>query len=61
MQFHLDKPPGYKVLCELGTLHYKKVNKSVLNTITISLEDVSHEKVDLNGETLTFTLHLVKF
>ena len=32
--FVLDKKPGYKVFCEPETIHYKKINKSVLNTIT---------------------------
>ena len=32
--FALDKPRGYKVFCEPETMHYKKINKSVLNTIT---------------------------
>ena len=30
-----DKPAGYKVFCELETIRYKKINKLVLNTITI--------------------------
>ena len=32
--FLLDKPNGYKVFCQPETIHYKKINKSVLNTIT---------------------------
>ena len=32
--FVLHKPSGYKVFCEPETIHYKKINKSVLNTIT---------------------------
>ena len=32
--FVLDKPSGYKIFCQPETIHYKKVNKSVLNTIT---------------------------
>ena len=32
--FVLDKPSGYKVLCEPETIHYNKIDKSVLNTIT---------------------------
>ena len=32
--FVLDKEPGYKVFSEPATIHYKKINKSVLNTIT---------------------------
>ena len=32
--FVLDKPSVYKVFCQPETIHYKKINKSVLNTIT---------------------------
>ena len=32
--FILNKLPGYKVFSEFKTTHYKKINKSVLNTIT---------------------------
>ena len=58
--FVLDKPSGYKVFSELETIHYKKINKSVLNTITFYLEDDNYEQVDFNGETLTFTLQMIK-
>ena len=58
--FVLDKPSGYKVFCEPETIHYKKINKSVLNTITFYLEDDNNEEVDFNGETLTFTLQMIK-
>ena len=58
--FVLDKPCGYKVFCEPETIHYKKINKSVLNTITFYLEDDNSEEVDFNGETLTFTLQMIK-
>ena len=58
--FVLDKLPGYKVFCEPETNHYKKINKSVLNTITFYLEDNDHKEVDFNGETLTFTLQMIK-
>ena len=58
--FVLDKKPGYKVFSEPETIHYKKINKSVLNTITFYLEDHINEKVDFNGETLTFTLQMIK-
>ena len=37
--FVLDKLPGYKVFSESKTIHYKKINKSVMNTITFYLED----------------------
>ena len=36
--FVLDKKPGFKVFCEPETIEYKKINKSVLNTITFYLE-----------------------
>ena len=58
--FILDKPSGYKVFSEPETIHYKKINKSVLNTITFYLEDDYNEVVDFNGETLTFTLQMIK-
>ena len=58
--FVLDKPAGYKIFCEPETIHYEKIKKSVLNTITIYLEDDNNEEVDFNGETLTFTLQMIK-
>ena len=58
--FVLDKPSGYKVFCEPETIHYKKINKSVLNTITFYLEDDDHKEVNFNAETLTFTLQMIK-
>ena len=58
--FVLDKLPGYKVFCEPETIHDKKIFKSVLITISFYLEDDSNEEVDFNGETLTFTLQMIK-
>ena len=58
--FVLNKPAGYKILCEPETIHYKKINKSVLNPITFYLEDDNNEEVDFIGETLTFTLQMIK-
>ena len=58
--FVLDKPSGYKVFCEPETIHYKRINKSVLNTITFYLEDDNNEEVDFINETLTFTLQMIK-
>ena len=58
--FVLDKPSGYKVFCEPETIHYKKINKTVFNTITFYLEDDNNEEVDFNQETLTFTLQMIK-
>ena len=58
--FILDKKPGYKVFSEPETIHYKKINKSVLNTIKFYLEDDNNEEVDFNQKTLTFTLQMIK-
>ena len=58
--FVLDKPSGYKVFCEPETVHYKKINKSVLDIISFYSEDDKNEEVDFNGETLTFTLQMIK-
>ena len=58
--FVLDKKPGYKVFCRPETIHYKKINKSVLNTITFYLENDNNKEVNFNGETLTFTLQMIK-
>ena len=58
--FVSDKPSGYKVFSEPETIHYKKINKSALNTITFCLEDDNDKVVDFNQETMTFTLQKVK-
>ena len=58
--FVLNKPSGYKIFCQPETIHYKKINKSVLNTITFYLEDDKNKEVNFNGETLTFTLQMIK-
>ena len=58
--FVLDKPAGYKVFSEPETIHYWKIIKSVLNTITFYLEDDNHEEVNFNGETMIFTLQMIK-
>ena len=58
--FVLDKPAGYKFFCEPETIHYKKINKSILNTVTFYLEDDDNKEVNFNGETLTFTLQMIK-
>ena len=58
--FVLDKKPGYNVFCEPETIHYEKTNKSVLNTITFYSENDNNEEVNFNGETLTYTLQMIK-
>ena len=56
----LEKKPGYKVFCEPETVHYKKINKTVLNTIKFYSENDNLEEFNFNGETLTFTLRMIK-
>ena len=46
----LNKPPGYKVLREPETIHYKKRNKTVSKTITNYLEDKKHKELDSMAE-----------
>ena len=58
--FVLDKPPGYKNFCDPETIHYNKMNKPVLNTITFYLEADNHREVKFNGETLTFDPQLIQ-
>ena len=58
--FVLDKKPEYKVFSEPETIHFKKLNKSVLNTITFYLEDIKNKEVNFSQETLTFTLQMIK-
>ena len=56
----LDQKPGYKVISEPETIHYKKLNKSVLNIITFYLEYDNTKEVNFKGKTLTFTLQVIK-
>ena len=56
----LDKPSGYNLFFEPKTIQYKKINKINLNTITLYSEDENHEEINFFGETLTFTLQMIK-
>ena len=58
--FVLNKPSKYQVFCEPETIHYKRINKSALNTKTFYLENNNNEEVSLNQEVLTFTLKMIK-
>ena len=58
--FDLDSIPGYKIRKEPTTILYKKINKNRLDYITFYLEDSNHQPVDFNGETLTFTIQIIK-
>ena len=44
---------------EPETIHYKRRNISVLNTITFYIEEDDNEEVQFNGKNLNFTLHFV--
>ena len=56
----LEKLQGFRVFSQSETIHYKKLNKSVSNTITFYLEDDNHKEVYFNEQTLTFILQTFK-
>ena len=56
----LDKTSGYRLFCEPETILQKRINKSVLNTITFYLENDNNDEVTSIGETLTFKIHMIK-
>ena len=58
--FILSAPPGYKIIKEPNIILYKKINKTRLDSIQFFLEDNNHNPVDFNGETLTFTIQIIK-
>ena len=58
--FNLSAPPGYKIIKEPTTVLYKLINKTRLDTIQFFLEDSNLDSVDFNGETLTFTIQIIK-
>ena len=38
---------------------FRKLNKSVLKTITLYLEDIDNKEVNFNRQVITFTLQLI--
>ena len=58
--FNLSAPPGYKIIKEPNIILYKKINKTRLDSIQFFLEDINHNPVDFNSETLTFTIQIIK-
>ena len=58
--FNLDKPPGFKIFKEPKIILYKKLNTDKLSHIKFYLEDDSRNPVSFQGETLTFTIQLIK-
>ena len=57
--FTLVKKPGYNILHEPETIHFKKFNKLFLNTITFYLEDDNNEEGNCKRKTLIFTLPMI--
>ena len=43
--FVMDKPAGYEIFSEPETIHYKKTNKPVSNTIIFYLEDDNAKEI----------------
>ena len=58
--FNLSAPPGYKIIKEPNIILYKKINKTRSDKIQFSLRTYNHNPVDFNGETLTFTIQIIK-
>ena len=58
--FVLDKPTGYKAFPQPASILYKRIKKSVLNTISFYLDDNNNKEDIFNGETLTFALQMIK-
>ena len=58
--FNLSAPPGLKIIKEPNIILYKKINKTRLDSIQFFLEDSNHNPVDFTGETLTFTIQIIK-
>ena len=58
--YSLSAPPGYKIIKGPTTVLYKKINKTRLDTIQFFLKDSNHNPVDFKGETLTFTVQIIK-
>ena len=58
--FVLSKPLGCKIFRESETIHYEKINKSVLKTIAFYLEDDNHKEVNIIVGILTFTSEIIK-
>ena len=58
--FAFSSPLGHKIYKEPSVKLFEKVNKSVLSHITFYSEDVDHNLVDFNDETIDFNRQLVK-
>ena len=56
----LVKFPGHRVFLKPESMHYKKINKTVANTISFYSEFDDHAEVNFSGETTTSNWQLVK-
>ena len=52
--FVLDKLLGFKDFCEPETIHYKRINQSVLKTRMFCIEDDENKEVIFSEQTLNF-------
>ena len=48
ISFVLNKPNGYKVFCRPETILFKRINRSVLNTLSFYLENDNSKGIDFN-------------
>ena len=58
--FALSSPSGHKIYKEPRIKLFKKVNKFVLSHIPFYLEDIDHNPLDFNIETVSFTCQFIK-
>ena len=60
ISFNLSASLGYKIIKELNSILYKKINKTRLDSLQLFLEDNNHHPVDFKSETLPFTIQNVR-
>ena len=58
--FVSDKPASFIFFSEPETIHYKKINISILTTITFYPQNIDRGEVNFDGKTLNFTLQWIK-
>ena len=58
--FVFKKPTGFIIISDPEKIHYRKVNIPVSKTRTLYLENGNHKEVKFKGQTLTFTLQMMK-
>lgn len=54
-------PPGYSINIEPSRVRYLKVNKHVIDNITLVILDQDYRMIDFNGEKIVVTLELKKY